>query len=146
PAARDNPGGRCRAPAAGRGRRRRLHLCQHDDGDALLRPPRGRRRARRRAPCRVPEPDRAAGDDAGLTARLKAAQRAKGRSVVTGKFLISVVVMFVMTFALSFFVHGFLLQGDYMEMIGSMRKPEDVHALMPWMVLAHALFGVAFVW
>jgi len=65
---------------------------------------------------------------------------------MTGKFVISVVVMFVMTFALSWFVHGFLLYGDYMQMIGAMRRPEDTHALMPWMFLAHALFSVGFVW
>ncbi len=28
--------------------------------------------------------------------------------------------MFVMTFALSWGVHGFLLQGDYMKMLGSL--------------------------
>jgi hypothetical protein len=65
---------------------------------------------------------------------------------MTGKFWISAVVMFVMAFALSWFVHGFLLHGDYMQMLGWMRKPEDTHSLMLWMFLAHALFGVAFAW
>jgi hypothetical protein len=63
-----------------------------------------------------------------------------------GKLVISSVVMFVMAFALSWFVHGYLLQGDYMQMLGWMRKPEDTHSLMPWMILAHALFAVAFSW
>ncbi len=62
------------------------------------------------------------------------------------KLLVSSVVMFVVTFALSWFVHGYLLYGDYMQMLSSMRKPEDTHALMPWMILAHALFAVAFSW
>ena len=47
------------------GRRRRLR--QRDDGDAVLRSPRGRRRARRRAAGGVPGIRRAAGDDAGVT-------------------------------------------------------------------------------
>jgi len=56
--------------------------------------------------------------------------------------------MFLMAFALSWFVHGVLLHGDYMQMLGSgaMRRPEDTHALMPWMFLAHAAFGVALAW
>ena len=27
-----------------------------------------------------------------------------------------------------------------------MRKPEDTHSLMPWMLLAHAVFAVGFTW
>jgi hypothetical protein len=65
---------------------------------------------------------------------------------MTGKFVISVIVMFVMAFALSFLVHGFLLQGDYMQVIGAMRRPEETHPLMAWMVLAHALFSLGFAW
>ena len=62
------------------------------------------------------------------------------------KFLISAGVMFVMTFVLSWLVHGGLLHGDYMKMLSSMRKPEDTHALFGWMVLAHAVFATAFAW
>lgn len=65
---------------------------------------------------------------------------------MTGKFWISAGVMFVLAFALSWFVHGFLLHSDYMKMLSWMRKPEDTHSLMPWMLLAHAVFGVAFTW
>jgi len=65
---------------------------------------------------------------------------------MTGKFVISAIVMFIMTFALSFIVHGLLLHNDYMQMLSWMRKPEDTHSLMPWMFLAHALFSIAFVW
>ena len=65
---------------------------------------------------------------------------------MTGKFAISAAVMFIMAFALSWFVHGFLLHSDYMQMLSWMRKPEDTHALMPWMLLAHALFAAAFTW
>ena len=67
---------------------------------------------------------------------------------MTGKFWISAVVMFVLTFALSFVVHGVLIQPDYTAMLGSgaMRKPEDTHSLMPWMLLAHAVFALGFTW
>ena len=54
------------APAGGREGRRRRRLRQHDDGDAVLRSPRGRRRARRRAAGGVQGICRAAGDGAGL--------------------------------------------------------------------------------
>jgi hypothetical protein len=65
---------------------------------------------------------------------------------MTKKFAISAAVMFVMAFALSWFVHGVLLQGEYVKMLSWMRKPEDTHSLMPWMILAHAVFGAAFAW
>src|SRR5205823_1387440 len=62
------------------------------------------------------------------------------------KCVVSAIVMFIMAFLLSWLVHGVLLHNDYMQMLSWMRKPEDTHALMPWMILAHALFGVAFAW
>src|SRR5262245_11178629 len=65
---------------------------------------------------------------------------------MTGKFVISVVVIFVLQFALSWAVHGGLLHGDYMQMLSWMRKPEDTHSLMHWMLLAHLLFSIGFVW
>jgi hypothetical protein len=63
-----------------------------------------------------------------------------------GKFILSAVVMFVLAFVLSWAVHGGLLHNDYMKMLSWMRKPEDTHALIPWMILAHAVFGTAFAW
>jgi hypothetical protein len=65
---------------------------------------------------------------------------------MTAKFWISAGVMFVLTFALSFGVHGGLLHSDYMKMLSWMRKPEDTHSLMPWMILAHAVFALGFTW
>lgn len=67
---------------------------------------------------------------------------------MTGKFWISAGVMFVLTFALSWAVHGGLLHGDYMQMLktGAMRKPEDTHSLMHWMIIAHAVFALGFTW
>ena len=61
------------------------------------------------------------------------------------KCIISAVTMFIMAWALSFVVHGVLLGADYAVTAG-MRKPEETHALMHWMIIAQALFGAAFAW
>ncbi|MBV9955692.1 MAG: hypothetical protein JOZ70_10615, partial [Pseudolabrys sp.] len=52
---------------------------------------------------------------------------------------------FIMAWGVSFFVHGVLLAPDYATMQG-MRAPADTHPLIPFMILAHALFGAAFAW
>jgi len=61
------------------------------------------------------------------------------------KCIISAVVMFLMAWALSFVVHNILLGADYMTTAG-MRPPADTHTLIPFIVLAHALFGIAMAW
>jgi len=65
---------------------------------------------------------------------------------MTSKCIISALAMFVLTFALSFVVHGVLLHGDYVLMQSWMRPQTDAHAMMLWMVVAHAVFGAAFAW
>lgn len=62
------------------------------------------------------------------------------------KCIVSAIVMFVMAFALSFFVHGILLHDDYMQMQSWMRPQADATGLMYFMVIAQALFGAAFAW
>ena len=62
------------------------------------------------------------------------------------KFIISAIVMFVMAFALSFFVHGVLLYGDYVRMLSWMRPQAEAHSMAAYMILAHAMFGAAFAW
>lgn len=64
---------------------------------------------------------------------------------MTRKCIISAIVMFVMTFVLSFVVHGVLLAPDYSAATG-MRPPAEVHALFGYMILAHAFIGVSFAW
>ncbi len=55
--------------------------------------------------------------------------------------------MFVMAFVLSWFVHGVLLHGDYAQMLELDAAAGKTHIrCCPGMVLAHALFGVAFAW
>ena len=62
------------------------------------------------------------------------------------KCIISAIVMFVMAFVLSYFVHGVLLYSDYMQMQSWMRPQAEVQSLMDYMILAQALFGIAFAW
>ena len=63
------------------------------------------------------------------------------------KFWIPGVVMSVLAFAFGFLVHGVLLGGDYAPLAGTVyRTPEDAHRYLPYMVVAHLLFGFAFTW
>ena len=64
---------------------------------------------------------------------------------MTRKCIISAVVMFVMAWGLSFVVHGFLLGADYSVTQG-MRPPAEAQARIGFLILAQALFGVAFAW
>ena len=61
------------------------------------------------------------------------------------KFWISAAAMFVLSWALSFVVHGLLLGSDYAAGVG-MLPPAEAQGLMHFMILAQALFGVAFAW
>ena len=67
-AARHHPGGRRHAARAGRGGGRQRQIRQPDDGDAVLRSPRGGRRARRATSRRLQAFHRTAGHCAGVTA------------------------------------------------------------------------------
>lgn len=62
------------------------------------------------------------------------------------KLVVSAIVMFVMSFVLSYLVHGVLLHDDYMQMQSWMRPQADVNVLFYFIVIAQALFGVAFAW
>ena len=61
------------------------------------------------------------------------------------KCIISAIVMFVMAWALSFLVHGVLLSADYAVTQG-MRPPAEAQARIAWLILAQAIFGIAFAW
>jgi hypothetical protein len=65
---------------------------------------------------------------------------------MNAKFWISALVMFVMAFALSFLVHSVLLYDDYMQMQSWMRPQAQVQSLIPYMIVAQAVFGIAFAW
>jgi|SRR6185295_1078764 len=64
---------------------------------------------------------------------------------MTKKCIISAVVMFVMAWALSFVVHGLLLAPDYAVTPG-MRPPAEAQKIVYFIILAQAIFGVAFAW
>ena len=56
-----------------------------------------------------------------------------------GRFWISVVVMFALSFALGFVVHGVLLHGDYAGLPNLLRAETDAQHYFGWMLLADAL-------
>jgi hypothetical protein len=63
------------------------------------------------------------------------------------RFWISGVVMSVIAFAFGFIVHGLLLGADYTPLAGKVyRTPEEAHGYLPYLLLAHILFGFAFTW
>jgi len=62
------------------------------------------------------------------------------------RFLLSVIVIFVLSMALGFFVHGFLLNQDYAQLPGLFRTQEDSANYFPYMLLAHVFIAVGFVW
>jgi hypothetical protein len=64
---------------------------------------------------------------------------------VMTRCIVSAAVMFVMAWALSFLVHGVLLYGDYAATPG-MRPPAEAQQLIGYLILAQALFGIAFAW
>lgn len=64
---------------------------------------------------------------------------------MTRKCVISAIVMFVMAWGLSFVVHGVLLGPDYSVTQG-MRPPAEAQSIIGYLILAQAIFGVAFTW
>jgi len=65
---------------------------------------------------------------------------------VNKRFLISVVVVFVMLMAVGFTVHAVLLAQDYARLPSLFRSAEDQQNHFPFMLLAHALTAFAIVW
>ncbi|MFO0995454.1 MAG: hypothetical protein U1F33_02140 [Alphaproteobacteria bacterium] len=61
------------------------------------------------------------------------------------KFVISFVVIFVLTVILDFIIHGVLLGGDYAQLSQLYRDPED-KSYMPFLFLGQACFAAGFVW
>ena len=61
------------------------------------------------------------------------------------KCIISAIAMFIMAWALSFVVHGFLLGADY-AMTPGMRPPAEAQKIIYFIILAQALVGISFAW
>lgn len=62
------------------------------------------------------------------------------------KFLISVVVIFIMSMVLGFVVHGLLLGPGYAQLPNLFRQPPEANGYFPYMLLAHVFLAVGFVW
>ena len=65
---------------------------------------------------------------------------------VDKKFLMSVVVIFVVAMAIGFVVHELLLEPDYAQLPNLMRTKEDAADHFLYMIVAHIFFAVGFVW
>lgn len=62
------------------------------------------------------------------------------------KTLISVVVVFIVSMGLGFFVHGVLLKPDYSQLPNLFRAEADQQNYFPYMLIAHVIMAVGFVW
>ena len=62
------------------------------------------------------------------------------------RFLISVAVIFVVSMAFGYIVHGLLLGADYAQLPGLFRQPPDAEIYFPYMLLAHVFIAAGFVW
>jgi membrane protease YdiL (CAAX protease family) len=65
---------------------------------------------------------------------------------MTKKFWISVVAMFVMSMALGFLVHGYLLAPEYAKLTNLFRQGADAESHFAVMLLAHVFIAVGFTW
>jgi hypothetical protein len=62
------------------------------------------------------------------------------------KFTISAVVIAVMSLALGFVVHGWLLAPDYKALAALFRSENDQVSFFGFVIAAHALIGIGFTW
>ena len=65
---------------------------------------------------------------------------------MNSRFVVSAVVMAVMSLLLGFVVHGWLLAPDY-KALGALFRPDDQQmSFFGFMIAAHILIGIAFTW
>lgn len=64
------------------------------------------------------------------------------------RFIVSVVVIFVLSMLLGFGIHGAILGPDYMQLanIGVYRAPGAAEPLMGYMLAANLIFAIGFTW
>jgi hypothetical protein len=62
------------------------------------------------------------------------------------RFWISAVVVFLVSLVLGWVVHGVLLEVEYAKLPNLFRPVADQQGYFPWMLLANALFALAFTW
>jgi hypothetical protein len=66
--------------------------------------------------------------------------------IMSKKFLIAWIVLFIAWFLGSFVVHGVLLRSDYMQLTNLFRSEADERKYFPLMIVAHLVLSGAFVW
>jgi uncharacterized BrkB/YihY/UPF0761 family membrane protein len=72
--------------------------------------------------------------------------RKRGHAV-NRQFAISVVVLFVLSMALGFAVHGAMLSEEYAKLVPNVfRTPKDSEAHFIYMILAHVLMAFGLTW
>jgi hypothetical protein len=62
------------------------------------------------------------------------------------RFVISVIVMFIVSMALGFLVHGLLLSDKYAQLPNLFRQGKDAENQFPYMLLAHVFMAFGLVW
>ena len=62
------------------------------------------------------------------------------------RFVISIVVLFVVSMLLGFAIHPILLGADYASLPGLMRDPVDAQQHFGYMIAAHVLIAIGFTW
>jgi len=63
------------------------------------------------------------------------------------RFLVSVVVLFVVSMVLGFVVHGLALGAEYQKLTPNLfRTEQDGQAHFGWMLIAHVFMAVGFTW
>ncbi|HSS26443.1 MAG TPA: DUF1761 domain-containing protein [Usitatibacter sp.] len=66
---------------------------------------------------------------------------------MNGRFVVSVVVLAIVSMLLGFLVHGLLLGTEYAKLVPNMyRTPEDSQHYVGYMVLQNILFAIGFTW
>lgn len=62
------------------------------------------------------------------------------------RFLISIVVVFIVWMGLDFLIHGNLLHYDYSQLPNLYRPEQDSQNYFPYLLFAHLLMAIGFVW
>lgn len=66
---------------------------------------------------------------------------------MNARFVVSVVVLTIVSMLLGFLVHGMLLGSEYAKLVPQMyRTPEDSQHYMAYMVVQNILFAIGFTW
>jgi ABC-type Na+ efflux pump permease subunit len=66
---------------------------------------------------------------------------------MNSRFVVSVVVISILSMLLGFLVHGVLLAGEYAKLVPNMfRGPEDSQHYMGYMIVQNILFAIGFTW